>query len=358
MRVMKLCKAALFFVSASPLFAQITIDWTEVPQIIGTSWTININNAVTVDLGSQGGPQTWNFTSQPMGTDSAVLFVVPVLSTPFADSFPDANLIYKSGEDGDTAYQYYDLDPAFMCMLGLAVVTTDTSNIIRYIPADSVPLPVNYGDSNYYHYGYLVDFGMGPMYECRFDNHGKQFINAYGTVVIPYGSFECLCVCAFDTCDFSIDSGGVNIYFQRTTRIKYSFPTEDFGSVVCITSYPGETNPNFTEAEVIERLTFFSTGIEESETASIFSLSHQPNPFSSQVAITYSLSKTNHVDLKIYDINGRLVRTVVNTSQPQGNYSAMWYGKDELGNPLPDGVYFYHLNIDETSLTGKMLMLR
>ncbi len=357
MRVMKLCTAALFLVTASPLFAQITIDWTEIPQTIGTSWTKNSKDIVTVDLGSTGGPQTWNFTSQPMGTDSVILLVVPVSSTPFADSFPDANLTYKSRADGDTAYQYYELEPGFMCMLGLAVVTTDTSNVFRYIPADSVSLPVNYGDSAYYHYGYLIDLGMGPMYECRFDMHGKRVVDAYGTVVIPYGSFECLRICAFDTCDFSIDSSGVNIYFQSTTHIRYEFPTEDFSNVVCITSYPGETNQNFTEAEVIERLTFFSTAIEESKTAPILSSSHQPNPFSSHVAITYSLTRTNHVSLRIYDINGRLVGTVVNTSQPQGSYSAMWCGKDELGNPLPNGVYFYHLKVDNTSSMGKILLI-
>ena len=60
----------------------------------------------------------------------------------------------------------------------------------------------------------------------------------------------------------------------------------------------------------------------------------------------------------MYDINGRLIKTIINTSQPQGDYSARWCGRDENNNSLPNGVYFYHLKVDDTNFTGKILLIK
>ena len=358
MEKVKMYTMVICLVTVLPLLAQITIDWTEIPRNNGTTWTKNSINDVTVDLGAQGGPQTWFFTSQPMGTDSTILRVVPVASTPYADSFPNANLVYRGCDAGDTAYQYYDLAPAYMCMLGLGLAGSETTAVFCYDPADSVPLPVNYGDSVHYFYSYYIDLGMGPLYDCYFDMHGFRVCDAYGTITIPYNTYPCLRICSFDTCDFAIDSSGVNIFFQRTTHIRYEFPTENYGSVVCVSSYAEETNPNFTDAQILERITDFSQGIEESTVEPNIALSHGPNPFSEKVSITYSLSGMSHVILKIYDKSGRLVRVILNRSQDQGRQSEIWDGRNDSGKRLPDGVYFYRLSINGKDYTGKMLMLR
>jgi hypothetical protein len=350
--------AFVILLAVFPLFAQITIDWTEIPQNNGTTWTKNSVNEVTVYLGTQGGPQTWTFTSQPMGTDSAVLRVVPVASTPYADTFPDANLVYRGCEEGDTSYQYYDLAPAYMCMLGLGMVSTDTNAVFCYDPADSIPLPVNYGDSVHYFYSYTIDLGMGPLYDCYFDMHGWRECDAYGTVTIPYNTYPCLRVCSFDTCDFVIDSAGVNVFFQRTTHIDYEFVAEYYSSVVCIKSHAEETNPNYTDAQLLERLTHFAQGIEEARVEADILLTHGPNPFSDKVSITYALPSAGHVGLNIYDKSGRLVNILVNESQGQGEQRAVWNGRDGAGKRLPNGVYFYCLRIGEKNYTGKMLMLK
>ncbi len=85
-----------------------------------------------------------------------------------------------------------------------------------------------------------------------------------------------------------------------------------------------------------------------------------PNPFNSQTEIIYSLpeGKVNYqVVLKIYDILGRLVKTLVNKDQSAGLHSVIWDGTDLSGNPVVSGVYFYSLEVGDFKVTKKMLVL-
>lgn len=68
-----------------------------------------------------------------------------------------------------------------------------------------------------------------------------------------------------------------------------------------------------------------------------------PNPFNSVTAICYQLSATNFINLSIYDLLGRRVRTLVDKTEAAGNHSIVWDGRDESGQPVSSGVYFYKL---------------
>ncbi|MEK6572111.1 MAG: FlgD immunoglobulin-like domain containing protein, partial [Bacteroidota bacterium] len=64
------------------------------------------------------------------------------------------------------------------------------------------------------------------------------------------------------------------------------------------------------------------------------------------------------VSLKIYNLLGQEVRTLVNTVQPGGVYSTSWDGKNDSGALLGSGIYFYRLLVDSFSDTRKMIVLR
>jgi len=65
------------------------------------------------------------------------------------------------------------------------------------------------------------------------------------------------------------------------------------------------------------------------------------------------------VSLKIYNLSGQLIRTLVNKERLPGNYSIAWNGKDALGKQVCGGVYFYQLKTDNGfSETKKMLLLK
>lgn len=91
-----------------------------------------------------------------------------------------------------------------------------------------------------------------------------------------------------------------------------------------------------------------------------FSL-HQnfPNPFNAETVIHYELPDKGEVALDIYNILGQQVLRLVSEAQPTGSYSVKWDGRDGSGRMLPSGIYIYKLQLDQTGLpVRKMLMLK
>jgi hypothetical protein len=90
-----------------------------------------------------------------------------------------------------------------------------------------------------------------------------------------------------------------------------------------------------------------------------FSLSQNyPNPFNPSTTMNYSVDRKGLVLLVIYDVLGRQVRTLVNERKERGSYSVRWDGKDDEGQQLSSGVYFYQLKICDYTSSKKMLLLK
>lgn len=90
-----------------------------------------------------------------------------------------------------------------------------------------------------------------------------------------------------------------------------------------------------------------------------FSLSQNyPNPFNPQTYIEFGLSKAAHVKIDIFNIVGQRVRTLVDEEMESGNYVADWDGKDEQGNSVSSGIYFYRMKADDFSDMRKMLLVK
>ncbi len=83
-----------------------------------------------------------------------------------------------------------------------------------------------------------------------------------------------------------------------------------------------------------------------------------PNPFHFRTVIQYQIPTTGHITLKIYNITGRLVETLIDQVQESGVYSVHWVGLDDSGQKLPSGIYFYRLQSDELTSTKKLILLR
>lgn len=84
-----------------------------------------------------------------------------------------------------------------------------------------------------------------------------------------------------------------------------------------------------------------------------------PNPFKQKTKITYTISGTEHaVSLRIFNIMGKEIKTLINNIQPAGTYTIEWDGTDATGRKVPGGIYFYQL-ITETcfSESRKMLLI-
>ncbi len=86
-----------------------------------------------------------------------------------------------------------------------------------------------------------------------------------------------------------------------------------------------------------------------------------PNPFNPSTLIRYQVPAAGDIPrlaLKVYDLRGALVRTLVDRGHAPGSYAVEWDGRGDDGRDLPSGVYFYRLTAGATSITRKMVLLR
>ena len=92
-------------------------------------------------------------------------------------------------------------------------------------------------------------------------------------------------------------------------------------------------------------------------------LANYPNPFNPETWIPYQLAESGEVTLTIYDMNGAVVRRLAVGYRAAGVYrsrsrAVYWDGRNQLGEPLASGVYFYTLTAGEFTATRRMLILK
>jgi hypothetical protein len=86
-----------------------------------------------------------------------------------------------------------------------------------------------------------------------------------------------------------------------------------------------------------------------------------PNPFNPSTIISFTIPEglsNSLVKLVIYDINGRVIKTLVNEQMSAGNYLARWDGTDDSGLHVASGVYIYNLRAGDKQFSGKMILLK
>lgn len=101
-------------------------------------------------------------------------------------------------------------------------------------------------------------------------------------------------------------------------------------------------------------------GIEEGHEIPSRCVLHQntPNPFNSGTSVSYSVMAKEKVRLKVYDLTGRVVKTLVDDMQNPGYYKIRWDGRDDKDKTLASGIYFYRMEIGGFKSTKKMILLR
>ncbi len=83
-----------------------------------------------------------------------------------------------------------------------------------------------------------------------------------------------------------------------------------------------------------------------------------PNPFNPTTEIEYALPDARDVKLTVFNILGQNVKTLVSGSQEAGYHKVVWDGKNENGNSVPSGAYFYKLEAGNFSQSLKMVLLK
>ena len=87
-------------------------------------------------------------------------------------------------------------------------------------------------------------------------------------------------------------------------------------------------------------------------------LQNDPNPFNPHTTIEYEIPKTGQVEVSIIDMNGRLVKSLMNNKQQAGLHSVIWNGQNVSGVKVASGFYIYMVNYNGSIISKKMILIK
>lgn len=126
--------------------------------------------------------------------------------------------------------------------------------------------------------------------------------------------------------------------------------------------YPGNSSAGTISLFLIRAyVTFGTTGIEgpvEILPSSFALGQNYPNPFNPNTIISYNLPKQSSVQIKIYDAVGNEVRSLISEDKAAGKYNILWDARDNFGNQVASGVYFYRITAGDFVQTKKMILMK
>ena len=83
-----------------------------------------------------------------------------------------------------------------------------------------------------------------------------------------------------------------------------------------------------------------------------------PNPFNPETTIRFDIATEASVSVRIFDITGQVVRTLVSDSRAAGSYTELWDGRTDAGVRVGSGVYFYELKAGSFTSMKKMTFVQ
>jgi hypothetical protein len=148
---------------------------------------------------------------------------------------------------------------------------------------------------------------------------------------------------------------------ENGSLVKLNFTVaEDFdGEEIEVTVSKYRLNENVEGVNVVGLFTKSAMGIESDLIPGQYAL-HQnhPNPFNPITQIKYDLPEDALVNITIYDIMGRSIKSLVNSNQSAGYRSIQWNATNNLGEPVSAGMYIYMIQAGEYRKTKKMVLLK
>ena len=122
------------------------------------------------------------------------------------------------------------------------------------------------------------------------------------------------------------------------------------------------SNGKFSNSSKVEAFTIGTITDVKHESNAIpvsFAVSQNyPNPFNPSTLINYSLPKSSLVTIKIYNILGQEIKTLINSEHQPGYYSIQWNGDNNYGHSVASGIYIYRVTAGQYAKSMKMMLLK
>ena len=311
----------------------------------GTSWTQSTNNTTLsiYNVNFVNANTGWLFASGSTGgiektTDGGTTWVnqtaTGVTSTIYGSSFIDANTGWLVGNTGKVS-KTTDGGTTWTAQTSN---TTATLRNIDMINANT---------------GWFVGYSSSSLMTCRGTTDGGT---TWDTLALPYTSVSLYGVDFVDQWNgmltgsygwtFRTRDGGTTWIMERTGGISQygvKMTSTDSGWACSSSGYV------FKYSELLNNGNTYTHIVPEKYTLS----QNYPNPFNPTTTIQFGLPKAGRVSLKIYDVSGRLVRTLVNNEGlNEGTFKYIFNGSD-----IASGVYFYSLIVNDNLVGTKKMVL-
>ncbi|MCH9030102.1 MAG: T9SS type A sorting domain-containing protein [Bacteroidetes bacterium] len=349
----------IFLLFSFTTFAQIEITNSDInaQYTVGNTTTIRTDTIVTsVDIG-QLGTTSWDFSFLiPNPTYDIVIIVVDPNSTPYIGNFPGSNIATKSQFDfmGIMAdiYSYLSVNGSFnfhgTVMEADTMLVTNTSNPIEPLGTS----PFTFGSTIDYtgERTTVMEINGVPIFTSITTVVSSSVVDAYGPMTLPGGRVVDALRIKED--EINILQGPFPIYSRH---VSYTFLAKD-GSQVNVPSDTTQSETgviNNTASVSWNDALVTSVRIDEPMPGDYTLKQNYPNPFNPSTNIEYSIPSESFVELKVYDILGNEVATLVNEQQQAGVYRA-----DFTADNLPSGMYFARLTANEFTQVVKMTLLK
>jgi hypothetical protein len=333
-------------------FAQITITDTDVSNVFspGNSVTIHSTDVTSFDIGSAGGGNSWDFSGL-QSTETYDFMTIDPATSPYINEFAGANIAIYAQENFQgtpaEAWSYFNLSSSAFANMGQAITSNSFPGILitsKNNPASiEIKLPMTYNTT--WSQSYVNTYSMTGLPPSQTNYSIDVVVDAWGTMTLPGGSsFEALRIR-----ESTISNG--------STTVQYLFLAKNGASVrvACDASNPNPPNSGVIATEWYDwNLSYLSDVEQISGLPSDFKLTQNyPNPFNPSTKIEYSIPQESFVQLKVYDILGNEVATIVNEEQNAGTYRA-----DFNAQNLASGFYIAKLQAGNYTKSIKMTLLK
>jgi hypothetical protein len=244
---------------------------------------------------------------------------------------------------------------------------TSSNYVNAALPGSAAPPAVICGNWDDL-YPYSGGGGAGYVY-CYHDTVNHRFVVEYDSVRYYSGSNRDKFEFVFYDTTMAAADGNSRILVQYMTANQTGSTTvgiQDESRTIGIqclfnSSYHKGAAPLAPEHAILYT-TDAATGVNEPRTdagsaITKLSVAVNPNPSRRAANIHWQLPKPGPVQLRVYDVGGRCVRTLINEALPAGRHISAWDGRDDQGRTVANGLYLYRLQAGDRSLTAKAVLL-
>lgn len=299
-------------------------DQVQIDQVAGTVLTYT-------DMNVSGGLHTYHVTAMYGANESTPSNVVTAFVLPAAHA--------ELSHDDGTAEQGYTVGSTRQMAVKHVynrAVTVKYAKIFVHTPG-SAGIIVRVFDND----------GTGGMpgtqmaqyqYPAASITQGWNYVTLPAGIVVPDGQFYLAILETTNASQIGLDTSSNGFSYTRVATTWDPLTTGEL-MIRAIVEYSTDNDDNVAPVYTLDA-------------------SNYPNPFNPETTIAFSVPVSGPTALKIYNLKGQVVRTLVNDSREAGRHNVVWNGKDDKGASVSSGMYFFRVYNDGKHITRKMLLAK